>query len=84
MHNKGKKQQVKIYASSLVKEDHNYENGKILVENKTVKVAISDGFIIVEQLQLPGKKAMDVKSLLNGYSFESSAYFEWISLFQTF
>lgn len=74
LNNKGKKQQVKIYASSLVKENHDYKNGEILVENKTLKVAISDGFIVIEQLQLPGKKAMDVKSLLNGYSFDNDAF----------
>ena len=38
-----------------------------------MKVAVNDGFINIKEIQLPGKRKMDVKSLLNGYHFEENA-----------
>ncbi|NNL83800.1 MAG: methionyl-tRNA formyltransferase, partial [Winogradskyella sp.] len=35
--------------------------------------ACSDGYIIILEMQLPGKRRMDVKSLLNGYEFSPEA-----------
>lgn len=60
---------VKIYEVTKVKEEHNFDNGIIISEKKSVKVAVNGGYIEIHILQLPGKKKMDVKALLNGFSF---------------
>ncbi|NNK39594.1 MAG: methionyl-tRNA formyltransferase, partial [Winogradskyella sp.] len=33
----------------------------------------TDGYIIILEMQLPGKRRMDVKALLNGYEFSPEA-----------
>ncbi|MBE7638933.1 methionyl-tRNA formyltransferase [Salegentibacter sp. BLCTC] len=72
----GKKdEKVKIYQCKKENYDHNLENGSILIEDKKLKVAVKDGYLIIEELQLPGKRKMDVKSLLNGYVFLNEAKF---------
>ncbi|MBI6115272.1 methionyl-tRNA formyltransferase [Salegentibacter maritimus] len=72
----GKKdEKVKIYQCKKENYDHNLENGSILIEDKKLKVAVKDGYLIIEELQLPGKRKMDVKSLLNGYVFLKEAKF---------
>ena len=54
--------------------------GTIKIHNKELLVASTDGFIEVLELQMQGKKRMEAKSLLNGYTFEDGAAFELISL----
>jgi len=49
------------------------EIGSILSTKKELKVAVTNGYIIIEKIKLPGKKLMDAKSLLNGFSFESNS-----------
>ena len=49
---------------------HSSKNGSIVSTKKQLKVAAKNGFIIIEKIKLPGKKMMDVKSLLNGYTFK--------------
>lgn len=63
----------KIYAVKKEKEIHNYSIGKIIASKKEIKVAVNKGFIIIEEIKLSGKKNMDAKSLLNGYSFSKGA-----------
>lgn len=42
--------------------------GKVSTDNKSyIHVACADGVLALEELQLPGKKRMDVRSLLNGF-----------------
>ena len=38
-----------------------------------MKVAVKNGFIIIEEIKLSGKKKMDSKSLLNGYTFSEDS-----------
>ncbi|MBS3993806.1 MAG: methionyl-tRNA formyltransferase, partial [Bacteroidetes bacterium] len=40
-----------------------------------LKVAVLDGFLYITDLQVAGKKRMDIKSFLNGYQIESTAIF---------
>lgn len=60
---------MKIYAAEKEAEPHKLETGTIVTEEKEVKVAVQDGFIILQEIQLPGKRKMPVKDLLNGYKF---------------
>ncbi|WP_299390579.1 methionyl-tRNA formyltransferase [uncultured Gelidibacter sp.] len=43
--------------------------GTLIATKNDLKVAVKDGYLIIKEMQLPGKKKMDIKSLLNGYSF---------------
>ena len=63
---------VKIYKVSIVEEgkDKTSSIGHLETDSKThIHINCSDGTIALEELQLPGKKRMDVKSLLNGVSY---------------
>ncbi len=60
---------VKLYEVKFLKERHNFEAGKIFASKKELKIAIKDGFIDVISLQMPGKKKMFVRELLNGTTF---------------
>lgn len=73
LYNKGVSETIKIYNASPVSETHNYKTGKIIIEDSIIKVAVQNGYILVNQLQLPGKKVMESKALLNGYDFYRDA-----------
>jgi len=64
---------IKIYEVETLKEDHKNPVGKIESNKKEVKVSVPEGYIILKTIQLPGKRKMDIKSLLNGYHFEKNA-----------
>ncbi|WP_299117400.1 methionyl-tRNA formyltransferase [uncultured Winogradskyella sp.] len=64
---------VKVYAVSKLLALHNYENGTIKISENEIKVACKNGYIKVEELQLPNKRKMDSKSLLNGFEFDKNA-----------
>ena len=64
---------VKIYAVDKESAPHNYSNGTIISSKKELKVAVSNGYIFIKDIKLPGKRTMDVKSLLNGYDFHKGA-----------
>jgi methionyl-tRNA formyltransferase len=64
---------IKIYEAKLVSEAHSYEAGTLISSKKEIKIAISDGFVELLSLQLPGKKRMKVAELLNGISFQENA-----------
>ncbi|WP_189663093.1 methionyl-tRNA formyltransferase [Polaribacter sp. IC073] len=64
---------AKIYAIRKEREAHNFSIGKIIATKKELKVAVDKGYLIIDEIKLSGKKKMDAKSLLNGYSFSSDA-----------
>ena len=64
---------MKIYSAEKEEQDHDLEPGKILQEDKEVKVAVKEGFIKLTEIQLPGKRKMSTKDLLNGYNFFPNA-----------
>ena len=64
---------VKLYEIEKCVETHNFLNGQIISSKEELKVACQGGYINIKQIQLPGKRKMDVKSLLNGYQFSKSA-----------
>lgn len=73
LYNKGALETIKIYNAHPILEAHDYETGKIIIEDSIIKVAVQNGYILVDKLQLPGKKAMESKALLNGYDFYRDA-----------
>lgn len=64
---------IKIYNVSKEFNKHSDEVGKIVTSKKTLKVATKDGYLLINELKLSGKKKMDTQSLLNGYQFTSDA-----------
>ncbi|MCF8335624.1 MAG: methionyl-tRNA formyltransferase [Bacteroidales bacterium] len=59
---------LKIFMASPEKKEHNYACGTVFSDHKSfIKVATSDGFIRLEQIQQSGKKRMDVKEFLKGF-----------------
>ncbi len=64
---------VKIFDVAPIIEEHSLKPGFIVTTKNEIKVAVPNGFIKIESLQLAGKKKMDSKSLLNGYTFQANS-----------
>jgi methionyl-tRNA formyltransferase len=71
--NENQELKVKIYKGKTEKQKHKNEIGIVLASKNKVKVSVPNGYIILEEIQLPGKRKMDIKSLLNGYHFHKDA-----------
>lgn len=71
--NNDEKIEVKIYESDKIREQHNFEFGKIITNKKEIKIAVKNGFLKILNLKIAGKRRMDAKSLLNGYSFDKES-----------
>ena len=66
----------KIHDVDFIDRKFALEDGHILIENQQIMVAVPNGTIHVKRLQLPNKKPMNDKELLNGYSIDAKASFE--------
>jgi len=64
---------AKIYAIHKEINEHDYKIGKVITSKKELKVAVENGFIIIDEIKVSGKKKMDAKSLINGYTFSKNA-----------
>ena len=64
---------AKIYAVKKEEEEHQQALGQIITSKKDIKVAVNNGFIIINELKLAGKKRMNTKSLLNGFTFSKNS-----------
>ena len=61
---------IKVFETSYEINKHNLEIGKIISDNKNeIKIAVKDGFLLIHELQMSGKKRMKTKDFLNGYKF---------------
>ena len=69
LYNNGKELKAKIYAATYEEEVHQDKPGTLKVSKKELKVAVADGYILIGEMQLPGKRKMEISALLNGYSF---------------
>ena len=64
---------IKLFGVSKELCKHSHENGQLILSKSELKVAVKDGYILVHEIQLPGKRKMDIKSLLNGFHFSENA-----------
>ncbi|SDH30070.1 methionyl-tRNA formyltransferase [Winogradskyella thalassocola] len=64
---------VKLYGVEKREENHNNANGCIIATKDELKVACQGGYINILEIQLPGKRKMEIKSLLNGFNFSESS-----------
>lgn len=68
---------IKIYSTDKEYADHSYPIGYIQCDNKTsLKIAVQGGYIIIKELQLPGKKPLKTEELLRGYKIDSNNCFK--------
>ena len=58
--------QLKVYDAIFEPAQHNEEVGKFIIEKKTMKVTVKDGYIQLLEVQLPAKKRMKIADMLNG------------------
>lgn len=59
---------VKVFEAEKLFEAHQLPAGTIVTdEKKQIKVAVSDGFVSILSLQLPGKKRLKTDELLRGF-----------------
>jgi len=71
--NMNEKLEAKIYLADKIIEHHPYSIGKIVASKSELKVAVREGFIMIYEMQLPGKRKMKIKDLLNGFSFNENS-----------
>lgn len=64
---------VQFYHVEKEIANHQLTAGSILTDKKNIRVAVYNGYIIVKELKVSGKRKMDAVSLLNGYKFEEKA-----------
>ena len=74
--NNGQLLYCKIHEVDFIERKQLLEDGQIFIENQQIMVAVPNGIVHVKRLQLPNKKPMSDKELLNGYSIDTQAFFE--------
>lgn len=66
---------LKVYSVSKEYAQHDKTAGSILTDGKSyLKVAVSGGYVSLDEVQLAGKKRMPVADLLRGFSVEGIKY----------
>ncbi|MDA3942449.1 MAG: methionyl-tRNA formyltransferase [Bacteroidetes bacterium] len=67
----GKVLRIKVYDAKIEKEKPEESPLSLLTDNKTfLKVALADGYLVLLNIQLPGKKNLKTSELLKGFKFE--------------
>lgn len=61
----------KIFRTKKIQEQHNLPIGAIITSKNELKIAVNGGYIAIIELQLAGKKRMDMAALLNGFNFNN-------------
>lgn len=65
---------LKILKTTKAIQDHDLPPGQFVSDNKKeLKISTNDGFVEVLELQLQGRKRMNVVDFLNGYQFDLSS-----------
>lgn len=61
---------IKVFETDYEVIAHRHTAGEIVTDNKTfVKIATADGYLYLKDLQIAGKKRMNIRDLLLGYKF---------------
>ena len=67
-----KEDNLKVFETEYAIKSHNLEPGTILTDGKTgFTVAVNDGFIKINELQIAGKKRMKTEDFLRGFNPEN-------------
>jgi methionyl-tRNA formyltransferase len=70
LYNGAQEIEMKIYKAKMQIDHHNLTFGTVIHTKKELKIVANHGFLIIEELQISGKRKMDVKSFLNGFQFK--------------
>ena len=62
---------VKLFEVEFIPKEHSFAAGKIISTKKELYIYTIDGFLDIKSLQMPGKKKMETKQLLNGIDFST-------------
>jgi methionyl-tRNA formyltransferase len=73
LQDKQKELQVKVYKALWQEEMHHLKIGSLITDKNSIKVAVENGFLFLLELQLPGKKKMNSRDILNGTTFSNEA-----------
>ena len=73
LQNNGEEIFLKIFRASMEEVDHTFENGQILSTKKELKIAVKGGYILLSEIQLPGKRRMETADVLNGLQLMKNA-----------
>ncbi len=57
---------IKIFKTQVEKTKHSFPKGEVLVDKKSLKIALKDGFLSILELQVAGKRRMKTTDFLNG------------------
>ncbi|MEO6541346.1 MAG: methionyl-tRNA formyltransferase, partial [Ferruginibacter sp.] len=69
-----KDKKLKIYRAEKINEIPTGDVGKFTTDNKTwLHIGCRNGYISILELQLEGKKKMDIAAFLRGYHFDSAS-----------
>lgn len=60
------KMRCKIFEVEIEKLAHSYPIGKVIISKNDFKIAAADGFVKILEMQMPGKRKMEIKDILNG------------------
>ena len=63
---------MKIFEVEIRKEKQAHPQGILRVEDREIQIAHPDGWVICQEIQLPNKRRMQAKALLNGYVFDEN------------
>ncbi|WP_067036868.1 methionyl-tRNA formyltransferase [Allomuricauda sp. CP2A] len=72
--NHGKEETIKIYKTKKEPCIHNDEIGKLIADKKTLKVAVTGGYLQLLEIQMPGKRKMETSAVLNGLDLDKNAH----------
>ncbi|MEQ8422973.1 MAG: methionyl-tRNA formyltransferase [Arenibacter algicola] len=65
---------LKIYSAKMDLEPHQLKVGTVTATKNELKVAVKGGYINLLEIQLPGKRKMTTKEVLNGLKLAENAY----------
>ena len=71
--NGNKQFNIKIYKVQKHLVKHNFQIGKLIITKKSIKIAVTEGYIELINFKFPGKRQMDATSFLNGFTFEENS-----------
>jgi methionyl-tRNA formyltransferase len=75
LQNHGEEVKVKLFECSMERASHDECYGQLIATKKELKVAVQEGYLYIKEMQLPGKRKMELAALLNGYKFDLDAKF---------
>ncbi|MBL4594547.1 MAG: methionyl-tRNA formyltransferase [Flavobacteriales bacterium] len=67
----GESVSCKVFRTEKILEQHDLTVGEIITSKTELKIAVTGGYLNIIELQLAGKKRMEMAALLNGFDFNN-------------